>query len=199
MSRVSVEFVPARRAAVLFVALASTGLAACTMTRPEDEASAATKRREIDAGVDAALSKLYDTSPDARALVQRAAGVLVFPSVIRVGFGIGGEHGNGALRVRNRTVGYYSTSAGSIGLQAGAQSKAVIYLFMTPAALERFRNSSGWTAGADATVAVADVGATGSIDTATARQPVIGFVLTNAGLMAGVSLQGSKITPLTDL
>lgn len=176
------------------VGLACCSMIACTTTGPEDRASPAAQRAKIETNVDATLSRLYQASPDSRELARRAAGVLVFPSVLSVSLGIGGEHGDGVLRVGGTTVDDYSLSAGSIGLQAGAQSKAVILLFMTSDSLSRFRNSRGWTAGVDATVAVADIGASGSIDTATAQQPVIGFVLSNAGLMAGVSLQGTKIS-----
>jgi lipid-binding SYLF domain-containing protein len=106
---------------------------------------------------------------------------------------IGGQHGDGALRVGGKTIDYYTTSAGSIGFQAGAQSRAIVLIFMTSDSLSRFRQSEGWTVGADATVAIAEIGATGSIDTNTMKQPVVGFVMSNAGIMAGVSLQGAKI------
>ena len=102
----------------------------------------------------------------------------------------------GVLRVGGANAGYYSTTAGSIGFQAGAQSKAMFVLFMTDEALNKFRNSNGWTVGADATVAVVNIGANGRIDTNTAQQPVVGFVLNNGGLMAGVSLEGTKIAKI---
>lgn len=178
--------------------LASGGLAACTTTGPTGTPTAVAKRHEIDAEVNTTLTKLYETAPGSRELVQRASGVLVFPSVIRVSFGIGGAHGDGALRGKDgRTLGYYTVNAASIGLQAGAQSQAAVYLFMTPEALQHFRESNGWTAGVDATVAVAKVGANGRIDTASAQQPVIAFVMTNAGLAAGVALEGAKVTPMS--
>jgi lipid-binding SYLF domain-containing protein len=184
------------RLAVLAIAFTCTAVAGCTTTGLHDKGSPVAERTDLNAGVDATLSKLYDSAPESRQLVARAAGVLVFPSVLSVSFGVGAEHGNGALRVHGKTVGYYDTTAGSIGFQAGAQSKAIVVLFMTPDSLAKFRNANGWTAGVDATVAVADVGANGSIDTNTIKQPVVGFVLNNAGLMAGVSLQGSKISKI---
>ncbi len=122
--------------------------------------------------------------------------MLVFPSVIAAGFWFGGQYGEGSLRVGGATVGYYSTTTASFGLQIGAQSKALVFLFMTQDALERFRNSEGWSAGGDASVAVLKVGANGSIDTNTATAPVVAFVLTNNGLMAGVTLEGTKVTKL---
>ena len=180
--------------AALALALAGTLMVGCTTTGPKDQASASLRRDQMNDSVDATLARLYQAAPESRQLVDRAQGVLVFPSVVSVSFGIGGDHGDGALRVGGRTVGYYSTSGGSIGFQAGAQSRAIVVLFMTPDALAKFRASNGWTVGADATVAVVNIGANGGIDTNTARQPVIGFALTNYGLAAGVSLQGSKIT-----
>lgn len=196
MKHETTRFVPARRQALAFFAIAtSTGLAACTTTGADSNESSMAKRRELDASVDATLAKLYETIPDSRDLVRRASGVLVFPSVVRVSFGIGGARGTGELRAQNRTLGYYTVTAGSIGFQAGAQSQAVVYLFMTPDALQKFRASNGWTVGADATVAVANVGANGRIDTASAQQPIIAFVMTNAGLAAGVSLEGAKVSP----
>jgi len=182
--------------AAMTVAAASLAFSGCTMTSPKASASATEQRQEIDSGTDATLGKLYETSPQAKALVQRAKGVLVFPSVLSASFVVGAQHGKGVLRVGGANAGYYSTTAGSIGFQAGAQSKAVVLLFMTDQALEQFRNSNGWTVGADASVAVANVGANGRIDTNTARQPIVGFVMNNGGLMAGVSLEGAKIAKL---
>jgi len=176
------------------VAAFGVALVGCTTTRPSDRASSTSSRASIDAQVDASLSKLYASVPDSRELVASSRGVLVFPAVVGASFGVGAEYGRGALRVGGRTQAYYSTTAGSLGFQAGAQSKAVIYLFTTQDALDKFRNSRGWTVGADATVAAATLGANGRIDTNTIRQPVVGFVLTNVGLEAGVSLQGAKIT-----
>jgi len=186
------------RSLVLACAVAVGGVAVmgCTTTRPQDQASSTSSRASIDAQVDAALSKLYDSARGSRELVASSKGVLVFPAVVGASMGIGAEYGRGALRVGGRTQAYYSTTAGSIGFQAGAQSKAVIYVFTTQAALDRFRNSKGWTAGADATVAAATFGANGSIDTNTIQQPVVGFVLTNVGLEAGVSLSGAKISEI---
>ncbi len=178
------------------VAVASIAFVGCTTTRPQDQASSASSRTSIDAQVDASLSKLYDSVKGSRELVAKSSGVLVFPAVVGASMGVGAEYGRGALRVNGRTQSYYSTTAGSIGFQAGAQSKAVIYLFTTQAALDKFRSSKGWTAGADATVAVATIGANGNIDTNTIRQPVVGFVMTNVGLEAGVSLSGSKISEI---
>ena len=182
-------------------ALAASGLAlaGCTTTplgSGNSAAQNAARRNSIDASVDATLTRLYSTVTGSRELLAKSSGVLVFPSVIAAGFWFGGQYGTGALRVNGRTEGYYSTLGGSFGLQIGAQSKAIIFAFMNQGALDNFVNSQGWSAGADATVALVTVGANGTIDTSTATSPVEAFVLTNAGLMAGVSLEGVKISRL---
>jgi lipid-binding SYLF domain-containing protein len=181
------------------IASSGFGLAGCTTTPPRSGTNIlenADKRRSINADVNSTLARLYAMANGSRELVAKARGVLVFPSVIQAGFWIGGQYGEGALRVGGQTAGYYSTAGGSFGLQIGAQSKAIIFLFMTQDSLDRFRNSEGWAAGADATVAAVTVGANGNIDTSTATAPVQAFVLTNAGLMAGVSLEGTKVSRL---
>ncbi len=176
----------------------SLALAGCTTTpdKPANAATNASKRQAIDASVDATLSRLYSTVRGSRELVAKSRGVLVFPDVIQAGLIIGGQTGNGALRVGGATVGYYNTSSLSVGLQAGAQSKAIVFLFMTQDALDKFRNSDGWAAGADASVALVKMGANGAIDTTTATAPVEVIVLTNAGLMGDVSISGTKVTKL---
>lgn len=156
----------------------------------------AARRAAIDASVDSSLSTLFQQVQGSQDLVNRAAGVLVFPNVMEAGFIVGASRGQGALRVGGKTVSYHATTSGSIGLQAGAQSTAVILLFMTQDALRSFQNSRGWTVGADATVTLLTVGANAQMTTATAQQPVIGYVLSNRGLMAGISIDGARITRL---
>ena len=175
------------------LALGSIAMTGCTTTTTSSQASASTARQAIDSNVDATLSRLYNAVPGSREMVQKAAGVLVFPSVIKGSFVIGAEYGRGALRVDGRTFGYFSTTAGSIGLQAGGQSKAVIYVFNNQEALDKFRSSKGWTVGADATVTIASMGANASVDSRTIQQPIVGYVLTNVGLEAGASVQGAKV------
>ena len=182
------------------VTLASGGLtlAGCTTTTGSN-ANAATnmsRRQSIDASVDGTLSRLFSTVKGSHELIAKSRGVLVFPEVLQAGFIVGAQYGEGALRVGGATVGYYSTASGSFGLQAGAQSKALIFAFMTQDALDKFRSTDGWAAGADASVALVTVGANGVIDTNTATHPVEVFVLTNAGLMADVSLAGTKVSRL---
>ncbi|MCG5073714.1 YSC84-related protein [Paraburkholderia tagetis] len=180
------------------IALAGAALAGCSTTgnTPPTAQTNESRRQSIDASVDGTMSRLFQTVPGSRELVGKARGVLVFPSVVQAGIGIGGEHGDGALRVGGSTVGYYSTTGASVGATLGMQSKAVVYLFMTQDALDKFRNSKGWSAGGDASVALVKVGANGSVDTTTATKPVEVFVLTNSGLIGDLSLGGSKISRL---
>ncbi|WP_313619598.1 YSC84-related protein [Achromobacter sp.] len=187
-----------RRTGMAAITIGAAGLlfAGCTTTPPSKPSAAAKTdtRQALDSAANATLAKLYEASPQSKELVARARGVLVFPDVLSGSFIVGAEHGKGVLRVGGSNVGYYTTTSGSIGFQAGAQSKAMVLLFMTDDALNKFRNSSGWTVGADATVAVVNIGANGRIDTNTAKQPIVGFVMNNGGLMAGVSLEGTKIS-----
>lgn len=169
----------------------------CTTTGARSGDPAA-RRQAIDASVDNALANLYQQEPGSRQLVGRARAVLVFPAVLEAGFIVGASRGEGALRVGGKSISYHRTTAGSIGLQAGAQSTAVFVLFMTDDALARFQNSRGWTAGVDASVTMISVGASARMTTATAQQPVIGYVLSNSGLMAGVSIDGARVTRLGD-
>jgi lipid-binding SYLF domain-containing protein len=120
--------------------------------------------------------------------------VLVFPTVLKAGFGVGGEYGEGAMRVGGKTVGYYNTISASFGFQLGAQARSVIIMFMTPEALAGFRRVEGFKVGVDGSVAIIVVGAGGSIDTDKVTSPVIGFILDPKGLMYNLTLEGSKIT-----
>jgi lipid-binding SYLF domain-containing protein len=151
---------------------------------------------EIDARVNASLKEFHGKVSAAKELIAKSEGILVFPSVIKAGFGIGGEYGEGALRVNGKTVDYYNTAAASIGFQLGAQAKTVIILFMTKDALAGFRRSDGWEAGVDGSVALVTLGAGGSVDTTNIRDPIIGFVFSNKGLMYNLTLEGSKMTKL---
>jgi lipid-binding SYLF domain-containing protein len=191
-----------RRTFVLRVALmpaaVSLAISGCSMTTGtgSSEATNASKRQQIDAGVDGTMSRLYTLVGGSQELVSKARGVLVFPDVIKAAFIVGAAHGDGSLRVGGQTVGYYRTDAASFGFQAGAQSTAIIFLFMTQDALDSFRNSAGWSVGGDVQVSLVKVGANGTLDTRTATAPVDAIVLTNTGLMADASLSGTKVTKL---
>lgn len=161
-------------------------------------AAHAASKAKIDRRVDAALAEFREDISGADEVLARASGVLVFPSVKKAGIGIGGEYGEGALRIGGRSVGYYSTAAASVGLQLGAQARRQIIVFLDPKALEKFRLSDGWEIGVDASVAVITLGAGGAIDTTSLNQPVVAFVFDNKGLMYNLSLEGSKISEIHD-
>lgn len=151
-------------------------------------------RQEINAEVRQAIKEFRKHTSAGHELSQQAAGMLVFPSVIKAGIGVGGEYGEGALLVGGKTVAYYNIASASIGFQLGAQARTQIVLFMNEKVLNEFRHSSGWKAGVDGSVALATLGAGGAIDTKTAQQPIIGFIFSNKGLMYNLSFEGSKIT-----
>ena len=129
-----------------------------------------------------------------RDLANQALAILVFPTIVKAGFGIGGEYGEGALHVRGRTAGYYNIISASIGFQFGAQARSVIIMFMTEAALANFQRTDGWKVGVDGSIAIIMVGAGGQIDTNSIRSPVIGFIFDQKGLMYNLTLEGSKIS-----
>lgn len=183
-----------RLALAAAISAGSLALVACNVTPDGISHAPAADNTTIEHRAEATLERLYQAVPGSRELVQRSAGVLVFPTVVGGSFVIGAEHGRGVLLVKGQNRGYYSTTAASIGWQAGGQSKAIIYVFNTQEALDKFLASDGFAVGADASVAAGRIGASGSIDTTTATAPVSSFVLTNVGLEAGVSLEGSRIT-----
>jgi len=158
--------------------------------------SHAATARELEVSVDVALEKFYEEVQGGKELINKAKGYLLFPRVIKAGLGIGGEHGEGALRIRGKTVDYYSTTSGSVGFQLGVQQKSVLVVFMTKSSLKKFRSSSGWKVGVDGSVALIDVGAGGFIDTANIKVPIVGFLYGQKGLMYNLTLEGSKFTKL---
>jgi lipid-binding SYLF domain-containing protein len=162
---------------------------------PASTALAASKD-EIDAKVQEALANFYKQTSAGKQLAQKAAGMLVFPEVLKAGVGIGGEYGEGALLTKGKTVGYYNTAAASIGFQLGAQVNSQIILFMNQKVLDSFRKSQGWKAGVDGSVALATLGAGGELSTETMQQPIIGFIFSNKGLMYNLTFEGSKISRL---
>jgi lipid-binding SYLF domain-containing protein len=168
-------------------------LLAALAVAPAQRAEAASAA-EIDADVRATMEDFFVKVRGSRELVNQAAAILVFPTVIKAGIGIGGEYGEGALLTRARTTDYYNIVSASIGFQLGAQQRSVILVFMTPEALASFRRTQGWKAGVDASVAIITVGAGGSIDTNRISSPIVGFIFDQKGLMYNLTLEGSKIT-----
>jgi lipid-binding SYLF domain-containing protein len=170
---------------------ASFLLALLVVAPPVDAATSA----EIDQQVDQALEQ-FRKIEGADAYLDIAKGVLVFPKVYKAGIGVGGEYGEGALRVGGQTVDYYSTAAASIGFQLGAQAKTIVILFTEQSALDKFRQSEGWKVGVDGSVALVDIGVGKTVDTSNIKDPVLGFVFGQKGLMYNLTLEGSKFTKL---
>jgi lipid-binding SYLF domain-containing protein len=158
--------------------------------------SYAATANEIDASVNASLNRFVNEVKGAQEFLDAAKGVLVMPKVIEGGLVVGAEYGEGALRIGGKTVGYYNIISGSFGYQIGAQQKDIIIVFMSDKALKKFRNSKKWKAGVDAKVTVITVGADESLNTMKFKQPVVGFVFSQKGLMAGATIEGSKFTRL---
>lgn len=152
--------------------------------------------KEIDTSVAVALERFEKQVAGAKEFAKNAKGLLVLPGVMKAAFIVGGEYGEGALKIKGKTVDYYNIVSGSFGLQIGAQAKDIIIAFMTDEALAAFRGSEGWEAGVDGNIALINVGAGGRVDTTTTRDPIVGFVFDVKGLIADVSLKGAKITKL---
>jgi lipid-binding SYLF domain-containing protein len=177
----------------LFLILVGTVVGCSSSTSP---AANVDERSKIDAAVNKVLPQFYRDVQGSQELARKAQGMLVFPDVYKAGIVVGGEYGKGALRVGGDTAGYYNIASGSVGLQLGAEARTIVFLFMTPQALADFRNSSGWQAGATAGVAVVKQGAEASADTSRINAPILAFVFGNTGLMADVSVEGTKISKL---
>jgi len=150
----------------------------------------------IDAKVSVALKRFYKQVKGANEFAGTAKGLLIVPGVMKVAFIIGGEYGEGTLRINGKTVDYYNIVSGSFGFQIGAEVKDIVIAFMTQESLQGFRSSNGWEAGVDGNVALITVGAGERVDTRTIKDPIVGFVFDVKGLMADISLKGAKFTKL---
>ena len=151
---------------------------------------------EIDTKVNGTLEEFKKHVPGGAEFLGKANGALVFPTITKAGLVIGGEFGEGSLRIGGKTVDYYNIASASFGLQIGAQQYSIVMVFMNDEALMKFRDSKGWEAGVDGSVAVAEWGAGDDINTKTFKDPIVAFVFGNKGLMAGISIEGSKITKI---
>jgi lipid-binding SYLF domain-containing protein len=158
--------------------------------------SSAKTAQEINGEVNEALKLFGQQVKGGTKFLNAAKGVLVIPNIVKAGLGVGGQYGEGALRIGGKTVEYYSIAAGSAGFQIGAQKMNLILVFMQDEALKKFRASSGWKAGVDASVAFVDVGAEKSLDTTNIKDPIVGFLFGQKGLMAAATIEGSKFSKL---
>lgn len=156
----------------------------------------AASAQEINIGVNSTLKRFKREITGGSDYLNKAAGVLVFSKVYKAGIGIGGEYGEGALRIGGKTVAYYSTAAASVGFQLGAQMKSIVIVFLKQSALNKFRNSDGWKAGVDGSVAIVEWGVGEDINSMDINDPVVGFVFNNKGLMYNLTLEGSKFTKI---
>jgi lipid-binding SYLF domain-containing protein len=171
-------------------------IAMLVLTGAPQRSEAATAA-EIDADVYKTLQSFERQIGGARDLANKAAGILVFPSVVKAGLGLGGEYGEGLLIIHGRPGGYYNIISGSFGFQLGVQVRSVIIMFMTEQALRSFEGTYGWKVGVDGSIAIVTLGAGGNIDTESLTSPVIGFILDPTGLMYNLTLEGSKISRIT--
>jgi lipid-binding SYLF domain-containing protein len=160
----------------------------------QPQRSEAASAAEIDREANNTLHSFVEQVAGARELANKAAGILVFPSVVKAGIGLGGEYGEGVMLNQQRVVGYYNLISASFGFQLGVQERSVIIMFMTQGALNQFDRTAGWKVGVDGSVAIITVGIGGSIDTDKVTSPVIGFIIDQKGLMYNLTLEGSKIS-----
>lgn len=149
---------------------------------------------QIDRNVSQSLTNLYNNTPGAKALADKAVGVLVFPSIVKGGFIIAGQFGDGALRKNGKTAAYYRSLAASYGFQAGVQAFGYVLLFMDNASLQYLTNSDGWELGTGPSLVVLDSGFGKNLSTTTLQKGVYAFIFDQKGLMGGLGIQGSKIT-----
>lgn len=156
----------------------------------------AASAKEIDRDARAALAKLYNSTPGSKALADKAVGVLVFPSIVKGGFIVAGQFGDGALRKNGKTVAYYRSLAASYGFQAGAQAFGYVLFFMDKASLDYLDKSDGWELGTGPSLVVLDKGFGKVLSTTTVHKGVYAFVFDQKGLMGGVGIQGSKVTKI---
>lgn len=162
-----------------------------------NRSSFAASASEINSKVDVALQTLYKNSPGASTLAKEAKAILVFPDIVKAGLIVGGQLGDGALRKNGKTVAYYRSVAASYGLQAGVQSFGYVLFFMDDSSLQYLEKSKGWEIGSGPSVVVLDEGFGKKMSSTTLRKGVYAFIFDQKGLMAGLGLEGSKITRIT--
>jgi lipid-binding SYLF domain-containing protein len=178
------------------VRLLAMALAAVLLTGVAAESVWAKTAQEINASVNACLDRFYKQVKGGKEMAGKAKGVLVMPNVVKAGLIVGGEYGEGGLRVGGKTVSYYNIASGSVGFQIGGEAKDFVILFMTDEALKKFQASNGWEVGLDGNVALITIGGGERVDFTKMNDPIIGFVFDVKGLMADISLKGAKFTKI---
>jgi len=157
-------------------------------------AASAASASEINGKANAALKQLLDGNAGARNLAKSAKAILVFPDIVKAGFMIGGQMGDGVLRKGGKSVAYYRSAAASYGLQAGVQSFGYVLMFMDNASLAYLDKSDGWEIGVGPSIVIVDEGMGKTMTTTTVKKGVYAFIFSQKGLMAGLGIQGTKIT-----
>jgi lipid-binding SYLF domain-containing protein len=150
----------------------------------------------FDADAKAALQKLYDSEPAAKLIGEKAKAVLVFPNIVKAGFVVGAQYGEGMLLINGKVTAHYNSVAASYGLQAGVQAFGYAMFLMTDNALQYLHKSDGWELGVGPSIVIVDKSKAKSLTTTTLQDDVYAFIFDQKGLMAGLGLQGSKITKL---
>ncbi|MDD5406154.1 MAG: YSC84-related protein [Sulfurovaceae bacterium] len=173
----------------IFIILSVLFLAFSSFAMAEDAAI-------INAEADIAVQKFYQNVKGGEAFLNKTKGYLVFPNIYKAGFIVGGEYGEGVLRYNGANQGYYSLTSGSLGWQLGLQKRSMIIAFVSERALDSFLKSNGWTIGADGSINVAVWGASKDLSTVSFERDAIAFVFDEAGLMASIAIEGSKIAPI---
>jgi lipid-binding SYLF domain-containing protein len=176
------------------IALLLAGLFAVALPAPHSRAASGS---DIEANVHATLEQFFHQVRNSRDLANKATAVLVFPTVVKAGIGLGGEYGEGELLIRGQPAGFYNIASASVGFQLGAQARSVIIMFMTDGALGQFQHLDGFKVGVDGSIAIIAIGAGGAIDTNSITKPVIGFVFDQKGLMYNLTLEGTKISRIS--
>lgn len=175
--------------------LAALAAAAALFFAPAAPALAASAA-EISRDANKALQELYAKVPAAKAIGAKAQAILVFPAITKAGLGVGGQYGDGALIKGGKVVGYYNTSGISTGLQAGAQRYGYAMFFMNDAALKSLDNAQGFEVGVGPSIVVMDEGKAKTTTSTTMKDDIYAFIFSQKGLMAGLGLQGNKITKI---
>jgi lipid-binding SYLF domain-containing protein len=173
------------------------GVTAASLVLAMETLAARDTAAEIDSDARAALASLYQQVDGAKALGAHAHAILVFPKVTKAGFGIGGQHGDGALMKGGETIGYYSTTGASVGLQIGAQTYGYALFFMNEKALQQLDKADGFEVGVGPSVVVMDEGKAKNTTTTTMKEDIYAFIFGQKGLMAGLGIQGNKISKIT--
>jgi lipid-binding SYLF domain-containing protein len=169
-------------------------LAVATMLAGSAEPALGASAQQIRRDASAALSRLYASTPSAKVLGSEAKGILIFPRILKAGFIVGAQGGDGVLQKDGKTVAYYRNVAASYGLQAGVQGFSYVLFFMSDSALGYLDKSEGWEVGTGPSLVIVDKGMAKSLSTTTLHKDVYAFIFGQKGLMAGIGIQGSKVT-----